>query len=127
MKNQALNINYGSLVADFSSHITGIEKPVMKVLATAKPCIWDVTESYCSRYGTHGRKDSGKRNEGALKFLRKMPTVGTMTRKELTVTINGITNVWTLGKKNEYYLNGKGLTETLEITAKGTGNKITIA
>lgn len=127
MKNQALNINYGSLVAEFSNHISGIEKPVMKVLATCKPAIWDVTESYCKRYCIIGSQKDCKRNEGALKLLRKLPTVGTMTRKELTVTINGITNVWTLGKNNEYYFNGKGLTETLEITAKGTGNKITIA
>jgi hypothetical protein len=78
-------------------------------------------------YSYATKENIGKRDEAALKVLRKLPTVGTMTRKELTVTINGQSQVYTLGKGNEYF-NGKiSLTSVLETVAKGTGNKIQIA
>lgn len=73
----------------------------------------------------NGEFEGQKKNEGALKTLRKLPS-GTPSKKELTVTINGTSAVWTYGKKGDYWLNGKALMETLETLANNGHNKISI-
>jgi len=95
----------------------------MKVLATAKPCQWNVSDSYLNTKG-----DFSSRDEKHLKTLRKLVPSGQPTRQALTVNLNGVINTFTLGKKGEYYSKtGQSLTGLMEATAGLGNNKITIS
>jgi hypothetical protein len=121
MQNALRDFNYGNLVEMIASHTTGLEPATMEVsknLISVSPAPWNVTEAHCKKkIGSDARYNA----------VRKLETVGTMERKELTVTINGMETVYTLGKKNEYFnAQGIALTKTLETLAMSKGNKISI-
>jgi hypothetical protein len=106
---------------------------VLKPLISVNPAPWDVTESYCAKKDDKRNKVTGDYIKATgicnakLNFVRKLPTIGTMTRKQLTVTVNEMATVYTLGKKNEYFNDqGQPLTKVLETLAMGKGNKISI-
>jgi hypothetical protein len=135
MQNALRDFRYGDLVQMIAVHTTGLEPATMEVkktLVSVPPAPWDVTESYCSKKDDYGRGKFGRVRENGicnakLNYVRKLPTVGTMERKQLTVTINEIETVYTLGKKNEYFnTQGIALTKTLETLAMSKGNKISI-
>lgn len=136
MRNAKMDFNMPAILTILTESITGIpEMRVIKSPIPAKPCHFDFTETYCKRYGCAGiAKDQGKRNEGALKVLRKLPTPGKTDRKTLTVTVNDYAMVFTIGNGNEYFNTlhdgtpGKqSLSDYLQALASGKGNKIQIA
>lgn len=131
MQNALRDFKYGDLIGVIASHTTGLEPAIMEVnktLVSVPAAPWNVTEAYCKKGGAPSYKNNyGCTNLGKLQFLQKLPTVGTMERKQLTVTVNGLETVYTLGKKNEYYNSqGTALNKTLETLAAGKGNKISI-
>lgn len=126
MKNAAIDFNMGAMIATIADSTTGLPKiEVIKNPISAKPAYWNVTDSYLGR-GTIKKQYTGKEDERKVKILRNLQTVGQMERKTLTVEINGITSVYELGKKNEYFFNGIALTKTLESLAASMNNKIKI-
>lgn len=105
-----------------------LSKPLISVC----PAPWNVTTAYLNkrddkRNSKYGLIKVAGISNSKLDFIRTLPTIGTMERKQLTVTVNGLETVYTLGKKNEYYnAQGMALTKTLETLATEKGNKISI-
>lgn len=127
MKNALEQFSYGGLKAIISEHTTGLPKmEVVRTPISVRPCPWNVTEAFCRKPESKAGRGFSGISESKLAFVRKLETVGTMERKTLTVDINGITSVYELGKKNEYFFNGVSLTKTLESLAASRGNKVTI-
>jgi len=93
----------------------------MKNLISAKPCIWNVPQSYLNT-------PAKNRDEKHLKVLRKIVQPTLPTRQALTVNHNGTISTFFLGKNGEYFSKkGQSLTELMEATAGLGNNKISIS
>lgn len=135
MKNALRDFRYGDLVQMIAVHTTGLEPATMEVsktIVSVPPAPWNVSTAYLNkkedkRNSKYGFIKANGISNSKLDYIRTLPTVGTMERKQLTVTVNGLETVYMLGKKNEYFnTQGIALTKTLETLAMSKGNKISI-
>jgi hypothetical protein len=99
----------------------------MNKLISARPCVWDVTNSYLT-LGVNRNYPNNPSNLSKLKKLQKMETNGTPPPTKIkTVELNGHITIFELGKKNEYYSkNGQTLTGLILASSSTRGNKLKI-